>query len=126
MSKHNGRLATPDDFVRFYGRAPPEEWCGFTAERDGVLLGMGSIYWDQWGRAWLFFNRANIHVPAITMHRLAKRAIRDLATTFHEEVVHAFCDTEIANADKWLERLGFKPAPEMGGPVMVWKAQCQA
>lgn len=123
----SGRLATPADFLRFYGTEPPEEWFGVTAERDDVLLGMGSVVWDKWGRPWLFFNRAKVNVPAITMHRLAKWVMRDLRRTFDETFVLSFCDEKIAGAEKWLRRLGFEPAPEIGGrPMTIWKAQCQA
>lgn len=128
MSLHlgsNGRLATPDDFARFYGKQPPDEWYGVLGERDGVVLGMGNVTWDQWGRPWLFFNRAVPDVPAIAMHRLARWVMNDLRTAFGETTVHAFCDTNIAGAEKWLRRLGFEPDPEMGGSVAVWTARCQ-
>ncbi len=121
----HGRLATAADFERFYGKQPPDEWFGVTAERDGVLLGMGSVVWDKWGRAWLFFNRGQ-GASALAMHRLALWVMRDLQTTFRETTVFAFCDETIAGADKWLQRLGFKPAPEIEAPVMIWKAQWQA
>ncbi len=121
----NGRLATPNDFIRFYGHAPPDEWFGVTAERDGVLLGMGSVVWDRWGRPWLLFNRGVPDVPAIAMHRLARWVMRDLRQTFREEEVFAFCDEKIAGAEKWLRRLGFEPVPEMSEVEMIWKAQCR-
>ena len=121
----HGRLASQADFVRFYGIDPPAEWFGVLGERDGVILGMGSVVWDKWGRPWLFFNRGRSAVSAVAMHRLAKWVMRDLRTTFDENIVHAFCDQTISGAENWLRRLGFKPAPEMEGPVMIWTAQCQ-
>jgi hypothetical protein len=128
MSRHlgsHGRLATPGDFERFYGRPPPDEWFGVLGERNGVILGMGSAVWDKWGRAWLFFNRGDSDVSAFAMHRLALWVMNDLRKTFQETTVHAFCDATIPGAEKWLRRLGFEPAPEIEAPVMIWKAQCQ-
>lgn len=113
------RLATADDFRAFFGREPPNIWFGLTAERDGELIGMGVVRWDEWGRAWASFD-AGEAVPPILMHRAARSAI-DTLREVGEPAIYTFCDAAIPRAAAWLTRLGFAPDLTLSTPeAAVW------
>ena len=89
----------------------PEEWrigppVGFAAERDGQLVAIGTVTWDKWGRAFGWYNCPGQPLPAITMHRCAREAMRWLREA-GEPAMYAICHPGIPGSAKWLERLGF-------------------
>lgn len=118
-SRPSPRLATPDDFRRFFGRDPPAVWFGLVAEKDGEILGVGIVQWDEWGRAWGSVDAA-AKVSPIVLHRAARSAI-DTLTKVGEPVIYAFCNTAVPHAAAWLARLGFAPDAALStGEPQVW------
>lgn len=111
------RPATAADFTA-RGRAVPEVFLGFAAERDGEVVGYGLVVWDHEGRAWGAFDRFG-DVPRFLMHRLARRVIAALREA-GEPAIYAICDTRIPRAEEWLRRLGFTPTPDRVGEEIVF------
>ncbi len=115
------RLATPED-LRDFARCDLPEWCvewvAYVAEKDGCLIGLGTIIWDKWGRTWAAFDRRGAISPFL-MHRLAKRTIAHLREVGIKSL-YAECG-DVPGAVKWLRRLGFRPAPVVpGASGKVW------
>jgi hypothetical protein len=105
------RSATAADFRRFSGFDVPAEYCidgkaiGYAAERDGIIVALGLVTWDNFGRAWGWFNKTEC-LPAVTMHRRAL-AMLAILREVGEPAIHAFCSASIPGAETWLDRLGF-------------------
>jgi hypothetical protein len=129
MSRTNRpRLASKDDFLRFYGREPPEIWFGLAYEEDGEIVGMGIVHHvvrrlpdgtfrsEAWGSL-----DAKKPLPALLMHRTAKRTLAALRVA-GEPVLYVGCDRKLPKAEKWLRRLGFSIDPELynDGDVRHW------
>lgn len=121
------RRATDSDYRAFYGKAPPDDWVGWIAERQGQLVAFGYIWIDHLARAWTGIDNAR-EVPPVMLHR----AIADIYAAMRDEgipVLHALCDERIPAATRWLARLGFaidEDMPKMYMPVVdkflpVWK-----
>lgn len=107
----NLRLATPDEFVRFFGREPPDIWFGLPHYEGGEIVGMGVVHHDALGRAWGSLD-AKKPLPALRMHRTAKRALAALREA-GEPVLYVGCNRKHAQAEKWLLRLGFSLDAEL-------------
>lgn len=102
------RPATAADFVRFYGREPPEGWFGIAGERRGALVGFGGVTIDaDTGRAWAFVDRVGVNLPGKALHRSALLTLAQAAEMGIAEL-HATCDDRIEAAARWLTRLGFE------------------
>lgn len=116
------RLATADDFRRFFGREPPAIWFGLAAEdAAGAIVGMGIVTHDAFGRAWGSYS-ATRRLSAATMHRAAQRTLAALREA-GEPVLYVHCHLSIPGAERWLRRLGFTAAPEIPSDAEnpVWK-----
>lgn len=113
MSRSSLRLrrVSVDDLLELDAVLPPEwrirEPAGWVAERNGRVVAAGTVSWDEWGRAWGWFNRRE-PVPAVTMHRRAIEMLR-LLREVGEPALYAICHVETPGAEKWLKRLGFVP-----------------
>lgn len=122
MSAVAVRPASPADIRAYGGRdLPPEcvETVAYLAERGGVVVALGGISWDKWGRVWGWYDSRE-RVSAFTMHRLARRMIGHLRG-IGVGTLHAYCDDGVPSADRWLRRLGFRPAPIVPGAAEpVW------
>jgi hypothetical protein len=110
------RLAKPDDLRAYAGFDPPAEYCicaalGYVAERDGVIVAISLVTWDIHERAWVWFD-AKEPLSPIAMHRRALSTFAVLREV-GEPVVYAFCSQTTPGAAKWLDRLGFRPMPEL-------------
>lgn len=104
--KDNVRLATAEDFQRFYGFGAPELWLGVVAEKAGRAVAMGSVVWSEHGQALVFFDRKG-EASAFTLHRAA-RLVFDTLRSVGEPALFATCDASIPNAGRWMEKLGFQ------------------
>lgn len=111
MSRVATCLASADDFRRFFGREPPEIWFGLMAIEGEEIVGMGIVRHDEYGRAWGSLTLRKRLLPLL-MHRTALRVLAALSEA-EEPCILTFCDTAIAGAEKWLQRLGFLPVPEL-------------
>jgi hypothetical protein len=121
MSRTNRpRLASKDDFCRFYGREPPPIWFGLAYEEHGEIVGMGIVHHDTLGRAWGSLDAKN-PLPALLMHRTAKRALAALREA-GEPILYVGCNRKLPNAEKWLRRLGFSIDPDLhnDGDIRHW------
>ena len=108
------RVAENKDFVRLYGIEPPPKWRGYVGVNGNVIIGMGGIIESEAGN-WGFFDAIPGAKVPVVIHRLAKRLLSEFNDT-----VNVVCDTKIANAEKWLLRLGFKQTDEEYGYMKVW------
>src|SRR3954471_12983248 len=113
-ARPEGRWATADDFVRYFGREPPPVWSGLVAEAGGQLVAFATIAhypcFDENGkplpwRCWLSLDTRSRLSPFM-MHRVAIRALARLAEV-GEPIVYALSDPRMPQADVWLRRLGF-------------------
>ena len=116
------RLATVADFRAYAGRDLPEwcaEWVGWAGEQDGAVVALGIVSWDKWGRVWAWYD-SRAAVSRFLMHRLARRTISHLRNIGVPHL-HAYCSERVPDADKWLRRLGFRPALVLPpDPREVW------
>lgn len=116
MTNLHIRLATAEDIRSYAGRELPADYCicsalGYAAERDGRVVAISLVTWDSYARAWVWFDTTEPLSP-IVMHRRALKTIKVLREV-GEPLLLAFCSRRIADAEKWLKRLGFHPAPEL-------------
>ncbi len=119
-------MARASDFRRYFGVEPAPAWCiegkiiGHVAERGGELVAVGLVSWDQYGRAWGWYS-VRERVPEIIIFRQA-RAMLALLRSVKEPALYVFSDPRVPQAEKWLRRLGFRPAPGIVEPkVEAWK-----
>lgn len=117
------RRVTADDLRTLDAVLPQElnigDPIGYAVERDGDLLGAGSVSWDSEGRAWGWLNRCGC-VPAVTLHRCALEMLRMLRDV-EEPALYMICDASNPAAVRWARRLGFVPDDTLThpfGPVM--------
>lgn len=116
------RFATHEDFVRFYGREPGEDWIdwiGMVAD-DGRVFGI--LVWHENGVVVGALDRRDQDDPvsAFVLHKSARAMLR-AAFKAGEEQVSVFCGPH-PKAEFWLRRLGFEPGHEHDGQV-VWVCQ---
>jgi hypothetical protein len=116
------RDATDADFWRLCRTDPPAHWFGQVVERDGVLLGLGVVFWDLDGKAWVSVARRG-RVPTITAHRAVRKVLASLAEIGEREA-RTFCDENIPGARLWLQRLGFVEGETINGrTVWIWRTR---
>lgn len=105
----NGRIrvAGDADFEAFFSSKPPPVWLGIVHEKDGEVTAFGSVVWEEWGHAIVFYH-CREKLSRFTMQRAAKRVIGILRSV-GEPAVYSVPDKAIPGAETWLERLGFRP-----------------
>lgn len=113
------RPATDADFQAFVGRKPPEIWLGMMAEREGRIVAMGVIAWNEDGKASGYFD-AKERVSPLTIHKTALRMLAALKEA-GEPVVFAGCDDMKVGARRWLKMLGFAYDGQVGAQTSRWK-----
>jgi hypothetical protein len=103
------RPVTPDDVSETGLRLPPEwsigEPVGYVAERNGAVAAIAQVTWDQWGRAWAWYD-AFERLPAATVYRRSLEMLRMLREV-KEPALYVICDLSISGSVKLLKRLGF-------------------
>lgn len=115
------RRSTGDDFERFYGRPAPPFWMGKTVERNGRVVGIGAIIWDDEGRALGAFDQTE-PLSKYLMHRTLLGMIRILREV-GEPVLYVARDDSIPGSERWLRRAGFEPVP---GSDLAWQIKLDA
>lgn len=103
------RPATTSDLIRAFGRGLPgweTAWFGMIAWDGDEPVAAGTVFWDQWGRAWGAFDKVR-PVSAFVMHRTAVTVMRWLAEV-GEPALYVSCSETEPRARYWLERLGFR------------------
>ena len=119
------RDASPEDFRAYAGRDPDPtwhvDWAGKLVERDGEVIGIGVVSEDPYGRLWAW-THSREPLPAIVVHRNTKAMLAKLRRA-GADAVHCYRNEDIPGSERWLRRLGFVPAPELGdeGGKMVWR-----
>ncbi len=78
--------------------------------RNGKVVGVGSITWDEEGRALGAFDHTE-PLSRYTMHRTLMGMIRILKTV-GEPVLYVARDESIPGSGRWLTRAGFSPMPD--------------
>lgn len=107
------RPATQKDAVQFYdGRRPPFSFRGYVAEKDGVVIGVGGVYYQD-GIPVAFSDMK----PAMRRHKkVMAKACRILLSLFDQiggPVYAVACSTE-PTAPYLLAKLGFRPTGVFG------------
>lgn len=118
MSPTRLRRATAADFRAWATRDPDpewtEEWFGYVVERDGAVIAIGVVSLDRYGRFWAWTDMRE-PVAAVTAHRGARMVLRALRQA-GAGTIHCFRDGRLPTSERWLLRLGFRPAPEIETP----------
>lgn len=104
------RTSTAGDFEQFYGRPAPPIWMGRTVARNGKVVGMGAIIWDEEGRALGAFDQTE-PLSRFLIHRTLLEMIRILKEV-GEPVLYVARDDSIPGSERWLKRAGFSPVPD--------------
>lgn len=125
------RAGTDVDLYRFGGdqadwviaRFPEREI--LVAERNGAVIGLGSILWDVRGHCWVFFDALTLRYRK-TMHQQALLLMAGLKET--EDVIYGWREERLTSS-RWLTRLGFRYAgyvdEETGLEVWRWRRSQQ-
>ncbi len=125
---HYLRQASKADLVAYIGHEPSadwrpylRDWAGYIVERDGKMVGVGCISEDDQGRLWAWVHTREA-LPAMLVHRGVVKVMGHLRRAGFDGV-HCYRDEGIADSERWLRRLGFRPAPKIttARGKMVWK-----
>lgn len=108
------RAAEDKDFARMYGLMPPDNWEGYVAVRNNLVIGIAGIMRNG-DTVWGFLDAAPGVKSPVVLHRRALRFLSEI-----KETVKVVCDTRFASAEKWLLRLGFVKTEEEYGGMNVW------
>ncbi len=88
-----------------------------TAVQDGAIIGIGGIGFTPAGDVVAFAELTPAARTAkVTLHRTARRVLADASAAGIREIV-ASCEPTFEAGNRWLDRLGFKPA---GGRLWIW------
>lgn len=116
-------FASDEDFVKYYREDVPQIWVALVGKVDSEIVGMGGVIYDEWGRAFGFFD-AEIR-PTFALHRAGMRFMKGMREA-GETLIYAVCDFEVSEkADVWLRRLGFERDPDYrieGQDLWKWEA----
>lgn len=95
---------------------------GVTALRDGQPVAIGGLAYLPDGTAIAFMEGADA-IPAapLSFHRAVARGLAEAKARGVRRIV-AKADPAIEAAPRWLERLGFSPAPARDDTLHVWEA----
>jgi hypothetical protein len=90
----------------------PKDWCadepeGLAVFDDGRLIAIAMVTIDDLGRTWIWFHQ-KVRLSGMVLHRHAKELVDTLVKNGRK--VHVFVDPNEPGAEKWVRRLGFKPA----------------
>lgn len=119
------RPASALDFLNWAGRDPDAawhaQWQGVLAERDGKPIAIAIISRDPYGRIWAWTELREPLPPAF-LHRSALECMDEMRRR-GITIIHCYRNEELPGSEKWLRRLGFVPAPEVGGPYdkLAWR-----
>ncbi|WP_375460025.1 hypothetical protein [uncultured Enterovirga sp.] len=113
------RVATPDDVVNL-GLNFPEgmPWVGTTITLRGEPVGIGAVFWDATGRAWIAVTQRE-PIPPAMFARVLDRMIADLHAA-GGKVLHALADPDFPEQPEILQRLGFVPTTGIVPDREVW------
>lgn len=106
------RPATAQDAYGFYGKAPDRSFRGLAAVKDGEVIGVGGVYYDDFRRPVIFSE----YGEAMTGEKRARvKAVR-LLLQFAESLyprVFAVADPRYDTSGPLLKKLGFVGTGEM-------------
>lgn len=112
------RLATEADFRSFYDRDPPEIWHAMCGDRDGKIVGIAGVVYDDDGIAIGFLDTHER--PSFALHRAAKRFLAVMKAV-GEKAIYTSCEDSVPRAEEWLIRLGFKLLPDVVDGQRLWR-----
>lgn len=113
-------VARPSDFKAYFKIDPPDIFTALVGRKNGRILGMGGVIYDELGRAFAFFDA--LVRPSFTVHRHAIRFL-DAMRQVGEPAIYTTCDPDVsARAEAWLIRLGFEKDDAMStDEAVIWK-----
>lgn len=122
MSTLEIRPGRPEDMEARYGdEGVGVFWAGLSAERNGILVGIGGVAWID-GHAQAFLDLPLRYMPrAIRASRLARRVLA-AAFAAGEEEIFALPDSKRPQACRWLKLLGFE-FRRKDGSFEVWSCR---
>jgi hypothetical protein len=117
------RPATLDDFLKIYGAPPDYRVRAFAGEVDGQVVAVGGIAFLPNGTH-VAFMRADDKARQfpIALHKAGIGIIREAQRLRITRLV-AYAEDGIGAAERWLQRLGFKPVACDGKEVWIWAQQ---
>jgi len=116
------RHATRADIDQFIDEPLPWRVRGWAVENDGELLGVGGFaYQPSDVIAAFVLKKPGAEKYAVSLHRAGLMAMREAKRLGYRRVVALAAKTNPA-AERWLDRLGFKPVMVDGETAWVWEA----
>lgn len=106
------RRATAQDAEGFYGKTPDRSFRGYAAVKDGRVVGVGGVYYDDFRRP-IAFSESN---DGMDGEKRAKVKATRLLIEFVESLyprVFAIADPRYDTSGPLLKRLGFVGTGEM-------------
>lgn len=121
------RPATAEDVLAYHGALPDPQWhlqyYGLVVEEDGEMIAVGLVSLDPCGRFWVW-THCKKPLPATLVHRRTKLMLRCLKEA-EINAVHCYADETVPGAERWLHRLGFRPAEtDIPGPKQKQVFRC--
>lgn len=112
------------DFERFYGKAVSWSGRSIVAERDGEIIGIGSIVYQRGSMHGIRLDiRDEARSYKVTMHRAALQLL-DMARRLNIPALAAIRDATEPHSAKWLARLGFEHAgDDEAGEIWIWRSR---
>lgn len=112
------RPATDADYEAMFGRPAPADWFGLVSAKPHLIEGIGLVFRCAEDRWWLSFVRCPGVGKVKTAHGAAKQLLA--MADARGVTVNALADPDIAGAETWIERLGFRRSDETKGGLAVW------
>lgn len=118
-------VATARDWRAYFRQPAPDIFTALIARRNGRVVGIAGVMWDDHGRAWGFMDhrlKPDEPLPAFAMHRQARRFL-EVMREVGEPAIYTGADTSRSpRAEAWLRRLGFEITDEFGTVEQaIWK-----
>ena len=115
------RPSVASDFLALIDRSPAYRCQCLTAEADGKILGLGGFMFPPGGDVWCsaFITDEGRKYP-VALHRVGL-AVMALGRRRGFAKVYATAQPDNPAAERWLERLGFRPTDVAGEKVFVWE-----
>ena len=120
------REARASDVVQFSKYFCPRNFVGTAAEKDGEVIGLGWVVFDDNGAGWVCFEALpELLEQKVRIARASIRLVKAAQSVCHE--LFALEDEESLGGSRWLQWLGFEATNETrnGLRVMKWRQQLQ-
>jgi hypothetical protein len=106
------RPATAQDAHGFYGKAPDRSFRGLAAVKDGEVIGVGGVYYDDFRRPVIFSEYNEVMAGEKRARAKAVRLLLQFAERLYPRVF-AIADPRYDTSGPLLKKLGFVGTGEM-------------